>query len=167
MVEPQREQTAQHVGDELRARIAHAVIELLDRSNRTPVQARLIARSGLSIETALFPVIVTVGRNEPVRVAEAAEIAGINASTMSRHAAALERIGAIERRLDPTDGRGTLLALTPLGRDAFDRIFAELDVLFQELLAEWSAEELTVFSDQLERFVSRVVRTAAERDQTA
>jgi DNA-binding MarR family transcriptional regulator len=120
-------------------------------------------RSGLPIERALFPVIFAVGRHEPVRVADAAEVAGINPSTMSRHAGALERMGAIERRLDPQDGRGMLLALTPKGTEAVDRMYAELDALFAELLGDWKPGELETFADLLERFVTRIVETAEDR----
>lgn len=154
--------TPSHHDPELLARVERSVVALLERSNRTHLYGRLVASSSLPIEQALLPVLTSIGLLQPVRIADAAGLAGITPSTMSRHADALERLGAIERRLDPSDGRGTLLALTPAGAEAYERIHNTLREIFGELLDDWTAADVKAFADLLDRFVRRVTLTAEE-----
>ncbi|MGV9289444.1 MarR family winged helix-turn-helix transcriptional regulator [Streptomyces sp. NPDC003719] len=76
----------------------------------------------------------------------------LDKSTVSRQVAALERIGLVERRVDPDDHRVQVLHLTDAGRSILAQVTESRRTAFRERLADWSAEDLTRFAAYLERY---------------
>lgn len=88
---------------------------------------QLLAGSGLAPdEFALYGLVVDLA---PVTAADLARATGMPATTLSGLLARCEARGELERRPDPADRRGRLLALTPTGEARYRAVlpaFAEL-----------------------------------------
>ena len=103
---------------------------LLGRLNRlaghvAEAQARVFRDHGVS--AAGFDVLATLRRSgEPYALTPSALIAWtmVTSGTMTNRLDRLEQDGLVERRLNPQDGRGWLVALTPTGFALIDRLVA-------------------------------------------
>ena len=75
----------------------------------------------------------------------------VHKSTISRAVSTLEQLGLINRETDPDDGRAQVLTVPKEAAqrvEAFrERSYAKLE----EVLADWTAEEITTFLDHLTR----------------
>ncbi|MGX1566347.1 MarR family winged helix-turn-helix transcriptional regulator [Streptomyces sp. NPDC055506] len=76
----------------------------------------------------------------------------LDKSTVSRQVAALERAGLIERRPAPEDQRVLLLHPTEAGRRILAQVTESRRAAFRERLADWPAEDLSLFADYLVRY---------------
>ena len=76
----------------------------------------------------------------------------LNVSTVSRQAASLEERGFAARIPDPVDGRAFNLQITPDGERALAAYRRERTLRMEELLADWSNQELQTFGDLLAKF---------------
>jgi DNA-binding MarR family transcriptional regulator len=72
---------------------------------------------------------------EGTRVTVLARRAGMTHQAMGELVATMQRRGYAERVADPTDGRATLIRLTPVGRELLDHAIRLID----EMDAEWDA----------------------------
>ncbi|KJY43947.1 MarR family transcriptional regulator [Streptomyces sp. NRRL B-1568] len=76
----------------------------------------------------------------------------LDKSTVSRQIAGLERLGFVERRVDPADQRVQVLHLTELGARTLAQVTASRRVALQERLADWDEADLDRFADYLRRY---------------
>jgi DNA-binding MarR family transcriptional regulator len=76
----------------------------------------------------------------------------LNVSTVSRQAASLEEKGFATRIPDPGDGRAFTLQITPAGERALMTYRQERTLRMEELLAEWTEQELKTFGHLLAKF---------------
>mgnify|MGYP005811767491 CR=1 FL=1 len=76
----------------------------------------LADREGLTVSAA--SVLNRVGREGPMRLTTLAAREGVSQPSMTQLVQRLERQGLMDRCSDPTDGRVTLVAITPAGREA-------------------------------------------------
>jgi DNA-binding MarR family transcriptional regulator len=90
--------------------------------------------------------------------------AGLDPSTISRAVAALVADGLVERRADPSDGRASVLALTPAGREALDGAQSWVGEVLDRALAGWSPAEVAALSAALTRFADDVERSLRSTD---
>jgi DNA-binding MarR family transcriptional regulator len=75
----------------------------------------------------------------------------VHKSTISRAVSTLEQLGLIDRVTDPKDGRAQVLTVP---KEAAERVKAFRERSYaklEEVLADWSAEEISTFLDQLTR----------------
>lgn len=101
----------------------------------------------------------------PLGIAALAQIFQVDVSTASRQTAALEAKGLVQRLPDPTDGRVSLLQITPLGRTQFQATRAARHVLFDDILAGWPEEDCRQFASYLTR-LNRSIVTRRQRLQS-
>ena len=98
--------------------------------------------------------LILIGKHpEGIRQKMIAEEAGINQSSTSELIDKLENDGYIERRVDPTDKRATLLFLTELGAARADEVEDERKEMFKGLFAKLSEEEKQTLSDLLDKLL--------------
>ncbi|MFC5995405.1 MarR family winged helix-turn-helix transcriptional regulator [Pseudonocardia hispaniensis] len=130
-------------------RLAQQLSLLLRRARRMMREAA--GRIHPEIDAGAYAVLLVIAQAGPLRLVELAEELGLDKSTMSRQVWALLRLGLVERRPDPADGRAFLLELSPMGRERF----AELNECrrrgWREKLAHWSTAEIAGLADGLER----------------
>lgn len=101
----------------------------------------MLREAGVSIDRALFPLLVRIGASGSLSVAELADQVGRDHSTVSRQMARLETLGLVTRRPAALDQRVREAAITADGRHAVRAITAARRRLLGKLLADWSQED--------------------------
>ena len=101
--------------------------ELLETASRLRLAIVRTARrmrqeAGGDLSPTIAAALATVERHGPLTPSELADIERVKRPTATRIAAALERDGLITRAADPADGRASLLAISPRGRDVLRRL---------------------------------------------
>ena len=124
-------------------RLVHAMKAHLTASS-SPVEARERAAHVL-----LFPLVETGG----LRQGALAERVHADPSTVSRHVSLLVDRGLVRREPDPQDGRVSRLVATPAGEALLRQMHREREALVERVTSAWSAEDLTRFTELLDRFV--------------
>ncbi len=138
------------------ARIEAALVLLVRRANDPRGNKTINQAAGVDIERASAVMLARVEELEPARLSELADAAGVDISTASRQVARLVDDGYVERRADPDDRRASAHRLTPEGRDVRARLTTARRAWFEEVLADFDAEERAVLATLLERFVARM-----------
>lgn len=124
------------------------------------VRAQVLQAGGHGLEGSGLAVLMHLTTAGPMRTSALAERLGLDPSTTSRHVAALERSGHVERVPDPDDGRAWLVQASPAGVSAFEDTRALRNALVARVLEDWSAADVAALADSLTRFndaVSAVV----------
>ncbi len=85
----------------------------------------------------------------------------LDASTVTRQIAALERGGLIERCPDPADGRSSTIALTAEGRSVMGEVEAERRRCIEALVGGWDSADQASLAAALTRLNSCLVESVA------
>ena len=106
---------------------------------------RFSARGYGDVRPSYGSVLLPLFEEDGLRMGELARRARLSKQTMTEMVRRLERDGLVERRTDPSDGRASLIFLTPRSR-AFEPVaagaLAELDRLVRSRLDAERVEEL-------------------------
>lgn len=132
--------------------IAAALIELTGLLNSPRQDEVLLRAAGISLDRALFPLLVRLSAAPAMGVAELAERVGRDPSTVSRQIAKLERLGLVARPGAQDDQRVKAAAITEPGVRAVQAITRARRQLLQQLIADWSPDERRAFARLLRRF---------------
>ena len=136
-------------------------LEFADRLGRQMVRlVRSITRAGAhfaahekaAVESAAYALLAQLILDGPRRTTALAEAMHSDPSTVSRQTATLVRLGLIERRPDPMDGRACLLAATTKGEEVFAEQRKRKREHLAVMLANWPAADLQRFTALLDRF---------------
>ena len=140
-----------HWTDELHA----ILLQVAGVMNRPDVDARFLARTGLKLDRALFPLLSRIGHAGPIGAVELAALVGRDHSTVSRQTAKLEELGLIERRPDTGDGRVRLLQPSAAGRKMLATFARTRRKMLEEHFRDWSAQERTQLLRLLKKMIQR------------
>src|SRR6476469_8527772 len=97
-----------------------------------------------------WALLVPLQRDGDQRCSALAGQVGVDVSVASRQLAVLERLGYVERRPDPQDGRAALLRLTDAGADALAAARALRSDWALTALAGWDEAEARQLSSLLD-----------------
>ncbi len=86
-----------HIRDLLR-RLHEALIDVVGIFNRPQNDVVLLREAGVSLDRALFPLLVLIQRRGPLGVGALADWVGRDYTTVSRQVAKLERLDLVARR---------------------------------------------------------------------
>jgi DNA-binding MarR family transcriptional regulator len=103
---------------------------------------RLTATGFGEVRPSYGSILVPLFEEDGLRLSELARRARLSKQTMTTMVRLLERDGLVVRRPDPTDGRASLVSLTPRGRllePVAASILAELDGLARQRLGATDA----------------------------
>lgn len=132
------------------ATLSDAVVRFMRSSGRA--RAKMMAAAAHDVEWSAHIVLKCLGTEGPMRAGSLAECVSSDPSTVSRQVAALVKLGLIERRADPDDGRASLLVVTEGGK----AVLAEHDRIrlryFADMLADWGPGDVQAFASLLNRF---------------
>lgn len=139
-----------HIDDRLR-QLHAAMLEIVSVMNRPQRDAAMVREAGISLDRALFPLLVGIERFGPIGVVEMADRVGRDYTTVSRQVAKLESLGLVERRGSPADRRVREASITPKGKAMTDRVDATRERLGRVIFADWEPEDI----DNLVRLVRK------------
>jgi DNA-binding MarR family transcriptional regulator len=111
-----------------------AVVGRLGRQLR-PTQA------GAGLTPTQISVLFMLARRGPLRLAELAELEGLNPTMLSRVVAALADAGLLRRATDPADRRAAVVDATPAGRRLREKIHRERNAVLSDRLEALSPAE--------------------------
>jgi DNA-binding MarR family transcriptional regulator len=131
----------------------HSLVDLIGMMNRPQRDTALIREAGISLDRALFPLLVGVERKGPIGVGELADGVGRDYTTVSRQVAKLESLRLVARRASKGDKRVHEATITPKGRAMTDALDAARERIASIVLADWSRTDLQDLARLLRRFV--------------
>ncbi|HEY2068653.1 MAG TPA: MarR family transcriptional regulator [Rhizomicrobium sp.] len=134
------------------------LLDLMGILNEPQRDDALIARAGISLDRALFPLLVRIERRGPIGVVELADISGRDHTTVSRQVAKLETLGLITRTPGASDARIRQATITKKGRTLTEALDRARESLIGPRLARWSAQD----RKDLLRLLRKVVEEARE-----
>ncbi len=135
-----------------------SLLEIATVMNRPERDDELLALAGLTLERALFPLLVFIERKGPIGVVDLAGRVGRDYTTVSRQIARLEELGLVERRPGTVDKRVREAIITPRGKLATDALDAARETMALELFRDWSREDL----DELVRLMRKLAEGMAK-----
>jgi DNA-binding MarR family transcriptional regulator len=121
--------------------LAAALLDLLSLLNSPRQDEILLREAGMSLDRALFPLLVRIGMAGSMSVVELADQVGRDHSTISRQMAKLESLGLVSRRQGLNDQRIREAAITIAGQRAVRAITTARRRLLGKILADWSPED--------------------------
>ena len=150
-----------HIRSVLRP-LHEALIDLIGFFNRPQNDAILLREAGVSLDRALFPLLVLIQRRGPLGVGELADRVGRDYTTVSRQVAKLENLGFVARRAGETDRRVTEAVITENGQAMSEVLDAARERLATIALADWSARDLKDLTRLLRRFADNLMQGPAK-----
>lgn len=129
----------------------HATTELVDVVNLvTQMFWSDLRRSDQPIELTQWSTLKRISRG-PCTMSELARHKGVGLPTISKSVEMLVRKGWVERWIDKSDRRQTLVRLTPSGRTVLAESRARLEEMLEQRLAAMPATDRAALAEQLRR----------------
>lgn len=150
-----------HISEVL-PRLHRSLLDIVAVINEPERDEEILRLAGLTLERALFPLIVGIERLGPIGVVDLAAKAGRDYTTVSRQVARLEELGLVERRPSAADRRVREAVITKRGKAATDALDAARERLAIEMFRDWSRQDF----DDLVRLL-RMLADGMNRDITA
>ena len=135
---------------------ASPFFRLLLLVNLTARPFERLYRGRFQVSLVEWRVLLAIANGRDVSAGEVGEALGLDKMAVSRAVRGLERHGRVARRVDPTDGRRAVLALTEAGRELYRAIAPSARDRENALLADLGPEERAL----LDRLLDRLVDTA-------
>lgn len=110
------------------------------------------ARMHPELSLVSFTILAHLEEQQDCRATDLAAHYLLDKSTVSRQVTALEQLGFLERRVDPTDHRVQVLHLAPRGVEILAAARLRRQAAFQERLADWDPSDLERFARYLVRY---------------
>jgi DNA-binding MarR family transcriptional regulator len=117
---------------------------------------RLRQEAGGGLSPTLISALASIETHGPLTPSELADRERIKRPTATRIIGGLEEGGLVERTADPADGRSSLIAVTPDGRDLLRTLRTRKDAYLAERLRALGAEDRETLAravDLLERML--------------
>jgi DNA-binding MarR family transcriptional regulator len=143
--------------------IGSALVDLLGFLNSPQRDEALLREAGVSLDRALFPLLVALGARGPLGVAELGECVGRDHTTVSRQLAKLESLHLVGRRGSEADRRRRAAYLTAGGKEIVRAIAAARRRLLSRALADWSEADRAALGEMNRRFADALAEFARGR----
>jgi DNA-binding MarR family transcriptional regulator len=128
-----------------------ALFDLIGLMNQPQRDIVLLQEAGVSLDRALFQLLVAIDRRNAVGIVELAGLVGRDHSTVSRQIATLKRQGLIAQQ-SSRDGREHKVVVTPEGLHIVHALGAARERLLQPILAHWNEQDWQTLVSLLRRF---------------
>jgi hypothetical protein len=122
-----------HMSDRIRA-LHGALIDIVGVMNRPQRDEMMVREAGISLDRALFPLLVGIERRGP--------------------------IGIVERQADATDRRVRQAIVTPKGKAMTDAVDAARERIGRAIFATWDERDI----DELVRLMRKFADTVTDDD---
>jgi DNA-binding MarR family transcriptional regulator len=144
--------------------LAGALLDLIGFLNSPQRDDFILRQAGVSLDRALFPLLVRLGAQGELGVVELADLAGRDHSTVSRQIAKLERLGLVARAARDGDQRVRAARITHAGKALALAIAKARQSQLDRLFRDWSVEDREALGRLNRRFADALLRAAAEQD---
>lgn len=138
-----------------------SMLDIVTVMNRPQRDEMLLKAAGLSLERALFSLLISVAKYGPIGIVELGDCVGRDHTTISRQVARLEELGLVQRQTGKRDKRVREVAVTEKGKAMTDQIDTARERMARAILADWSEEDL----DRLENLMRRLADAMIDAPQ--
>jgi len=104
-----------------------------------------------ALDRAAYVILRLLQKDGPQNVSALAHRLNLDGSTVTRQVTALQSDGLVDRRPDPTDGRGTVIEPTALGLKQVEAVRAARRSLYGTILQDWTPQDRAKLAEMLER----------------
>jgi DNA-binding MarR family transcriptional regulator len=140
-----------HIREQVRA-LHEALVGIVGVINRPQGDEMMVREAGISLDRALFPLLVIIERRGPIGVVDLADRVGRDYTTVSRQVAKLEGLGLIERRAAAVDRRISEATVTAKGKAMTDAVDRARERLVGAMFATWDQHDV----DELVRLMRKL-----------
>jgi DNA-binding MarR family transcriptional regulator len=140
-----------HIGTELRV-LHDALLDIVSAMNRPQRDDALIAKAGIPLDRALFPLLVCIDRFAPIGVVETADRVGRDYTTVSRQFAKLENLGLIGRQGSKVDKRVREAFITLQGKEMIDLVDGAREKMALAIFEDWDPAEFSTLVRLMRKF---------------
>ncbi|MBC1184174.1 MarR family winged helix-turn-helix transcriptional regulator [Kluyvera sichuanensis] len=119
-----------------------ALLDIIGVMNQPARDEQLLQAAGVQLEQLLFPLLVAIGRRGPIGVVDLADNLGRDYTTVSRQVKKLEAQGLAHKQPNAHDRRISEVTLSEQGQAIFAQIARARQKLMNQVLANWSPEEV-------------------------
>jgi DNA-binding MarR family transcriptional regulator len=145
--------------------IHDVLLRLNGYMNRPDLDQEFLARAGVKLDRALFPLLTRIGMAHPIGVVELANLVGRDHSVVSRQVAKLEALGLVDRQAVKGDQRGRLLRPSATAWAMLDQFATARRKFLTDCLDDWTDQERVTLLDLLRRLSTTIanIETTPER----
>jgi DNA-binding MarR family transcriptional regulator len=155
-----------HISDQIRA-LHGALIDIVSVMNRPQNDAMMVREAGITLDRALFPLLVGIERLGPIGVVEVADRVGRDYTTVSRQVAKLESLGLVVRQAGINDRRVREAIVTPKGKAMTDAVDAARDRIGQAIFARWEQRDIEALVRLMRKFADDITADVDTAPDTA
>lgn len=119
-----------------------SLLEIVGVMNRPQRDEAMVREAGISLDRALFPLLVLVERLGPIGVVELADRVGRDHTTVSRQVAKLESLGLVLRQESAQDRRVRLAVVTASGKAMTDRVDEARARMAKQMFESWEQQDI-------------------------
>jgi DNA-binding MarR family transcriptional regulator len=130
-----------HIREQIRA-LHEALIDIVSAINRPQRDEMMVRAAGISLDRALFPLLVVIERRGPIGVVDLADRVGRDYTTVSRQVAKLEDLGLVERQAAAADRRVSQATVTAKGRAVTDAVDKARERIIGAMFATWDDRDV-------------------------
>jgi DNA-binding MarR family transcriptional regulator len=141
-----------HISSQQLKELHGSLLAITSAMNRPQRDAYMVRAAGISLEHALFPLLVSVGKVGPIALVELADRVGRDYTTVSRQVSKLEQAGLVMREANTVDRRVRKVAITPQGKVMTNRVDAARERLGRKVFASWEPEEVEALIRLMRKF---------------
>ncbi|MDZ5451789.1 MULTISPECIES: MarR family winged helix-turn-helix transcriptional regulator [Labrys] len=139
-----------------------ALIDIVSVMNRPQRDEAMVRAAGISLDRALFPLLVMVERLGPIGVVELADRVGRDYTTVSRQVAKLESLGLVDRQGSAADRRIREATITAKGKAMTDLVDAAREKMGRRIFAEWGQDDVQELVRLMRKFADGINATSPE-----
>lgn len=157
-----------HICEQVRA-LHEALIDIVGVINRPQGDEMMVREAGISLDHALFPLLVVIERRGPIGVVELADRVGRDYTTVSRQVAKLDSLGLVRRRAGAEDRRLREAMVTGKGKAMTDAVDRARERIVGTMFATWNGRDVAELVRLVRKFADAVTgdlpASGREKDQ--
>lgn len=142
-----------------------SLLEIVGVMNRPQRDEDMVREAGISLERALFPLLVLIDRLGPIGVVELADRVGRDYTTVSRQVAKLEGLGLVDRKKSETDRRVSEAIVTKNGKTMTDRVDEARERIGLSIFATWDDQDVADLVRLMRKFADDLKGSAMTSEQ--
>jgi len=144
-----------HIRDQIRA-LHEALIDIISVINRPQRDELMVREAGISLDRALFPLLIVIERRGPIGVVDLADRVGRDYTTVSRQVAKLESLGLVERQAAAADRRVSQASVTARGKAMTDAVDKARERIVGTMFATWDNHDVKELVRLMRKFADAV-----------
>ncbi len=144
-----------------------ALLQIVSVLNRPQGDNVILTRADVSLDTALFPLLVRVSMQRNLTIGALADQVARDYSTVSRQVARLQGLGLVNAEPSRTDRRQRRLSVTAAGKNTVKKIDRARNAVMSEALDGWSEAEITEFARMTSRLAAAMQPHVREQRDSA